>query len=35
MLGSERNGNAMLKGAEALVKSAEKWKNGARELTAA
>jgi len=35
MLGSERNGNVMLKGAEALVKNAEKWKNGARELVAA
>jgi DNA repair protein RecN (Recombination protein N) len=35
MLGSERNGNVMLKGAEALVKSAEKWKSGARELAAA
>ena len=32
MLGSERNGNVMLKGAEALVRNAEKWKNGAREL---
>ena len=35
MLGSERNGNVMLKGAEALVKNAEKWKSGARELAAA
>jgi DNA repair protein RecN (Recombination protein N) len=35
MLGSDRNGSAMLKGAEVLVKSAEKWKNGARELIAA
>ena len=34
MLGSERNGNVMLKGAEALVKNADKWKNGARELVA-
>lgn len=34
MLGSERNGNVMLKGAEALVKNAEKWKNGVRELVA-
>lgn len=34
MLGSERNGNVMLRGAEALVKNAEKWKNGARELIA-
>jgi DNA repair protein RecN (Recombination protein N) len=32
MLGSERNGSAMLKGAEALVKNAEKWKDGVREL---
>ncbi|MDD5313448.1 MAG: DNA repair protein RecN [Dehalococcoidia bacterium] len=31
MLGSESNGNVMLKGAEALVKSADKWKNEARE----
>ena len=35
MLGSERSGNAMLKGAEALVKNAEKWKGGARELVTA
>ncbi len=35
MLGSERNGNVMLKGAEALVKNAEKWKSGARELASA
>ncbi len=35
MLGSERNGNVMLKGAEALVRNAEKWKNGVRELIAA
>ena len=35
MLGSERNGNVMLKGAEALVKNADKWKSGARELAAA
>ena len=34
MLGSERNSNVMLKGAEALVKNAERWKNGARELIA-
>lgn len=32
MLGLEHNGNVMLKGAEALVKNAEKWKNGVREL---
>jgi len=31
MLGSESSGSAMLKGAEALVKSADKWKNEARE----
>ena len=35
MLGSERNGSVMVKSAEALVKNAEKWKNGARELVAA
>ncbi|MGA2159574.1 MAG: DNA repair protein RecN [Dehalococcoidia bacterium] len=35
MLGSERNGNVMLKGAETLVKNADKWKSGARELAAA
>ena len=35
MLGSERNSGVMLKGAEALVKNAEKWKSGARELVAA
>ncbi len=35
MLGSERNGNVMVKSAEALVKNAEKWKNGVRELVAA
>jgi len=35
MLGSERNGNVMVKSAEALVKNAEKWKSGARELVAA
>jgi DNA repair ATPase RecN len=35
MLGAERNGNAMVKSAEALVRNAEKWKNGARELVAA
>ena len=32
MLGSERNGGVMMKGAEALIKNAEKWKSGAREL---
>ncbi len=35
MLGSERNGNVMVKSAEALVKNAEKWKSGVRELVAA
>ena len=35
MLGSERNGSAMLKGAESLVKNAEKWKEGVRELVMA
>ncbi len=35
MLGSERNSGVMLKGAEALMKNAEKWKSGARELVAA
>ena len=35
MLGSERNGGVMMKGAEALIKNAEKWKSGARELVAA
>jgi DNA repair ATPase RecN len=35
MLGSERNGNVMVKSAEALVRNAEKWKSGARELVAA
>ncbi|MCX6006282.1 MAG: DNA repair protein RecN [Chloroflexi bacterium] len=35
MLGSERNSGVMLKGAEALVKNAEKWKSGARELVSA
>lgn len=35
MLGSERNSNVMLKGAEALMKDAEKWKNGVRELISA
>jgi DNA repair protein RecN (Recombination protein N) len=35
MLGSERNSGVMLKGAEALVKNAEKWKSGARELVTA
>jgi len=31
-LSSDRNGSAMIKGAEALVKNAEKWKDGVREL---
>jgi DNA repair protein RecN (Recombination protein N) len=35
MLGSERNSNLMLKGAESLIKDAEKWKSGARELVSA
>jgi DNA repair protein RecN (Recombination protein N) len=35
MLGSERNGGVMMKGAEALIRNAEKWKCGARELVAA
>jgi DNA repair protein RecN (Recombination protein N) len=35
MLGSERNSSVMLKGAEALVKNADKWKSGARELVSA
>ncbi|MBN1374792.1 MAG: DNA repair protein RecN [Dehalococcoidia bacterium] len=35
MLGSERNSGVMLKGAEALLKNAERWKSGARELVAA
>lgn len=35
MLGSERNSGVMLKGAEALLKNADKWKSGARELVAA
>ncbi|MCX5997797.1 MAG: DNA repair protein RecN [Chloroflexi bacterium] len=35
MLGSERNGNVMVKSAEALVKNAEKWKSGVRELVTA
>ncbi|MFA5399624.1 MAG: DNA repair protein RecN [Dehalococcoidia bacterium] len=35
MLGSERNGGVMMKGAEALIKNAEKWKSGARELVVA
>ena len=35
MLGSERNSGVMLKGAAPLVKNAEKWKSGARELVAA
>jgi DNA repair protein RecN (Recombination protein N) len=35
MLGSERNGGVMMKGAEALIRNAEKWKSGARELVGA
>lgn len=35
MLGSERTSGVMLKGAEALIKNAEKWKSGARELVKA
>jgi DNA repair protein RecN (Recombination protein N) len=35
MLGSERNGGVMMKGAEALIKNAEKWKSGVRELVGA
>ncbi len=35
MLGSDRNGSAMIKGAEMLIRGAERWKNGARELIAA
>lgn len=34
MLGSERNSGVMLKGAEALLRNACKWKGGVRELVA-
>lgn len=35
MLGSERNSDAMLKGAKALLENADKWKAGAKELALA